>query len=83
MRRGIGIGALLVVLGIGIALPTVHAAALPPKGIEGPDIRATVEPKGVEGPDVRFRNRIAPKGTEGPDVRDTPPPLGIEGPSGR
>ncbi|HSB72620.1 MAG TPA: hypothetical protein VLT62_25105 [Candidatus Methylomirabilis sp.] len=32
---------------------------LPPRGVEGPDIRSRVEPKGLEGPDVRRLPRPA------------------------
>ncbi len=71
MKRLIAIAAVVAVFGIGIG-PTFAAMDLPkipPKGVEGPDIRAKVEPKGLEGPDIR-QNTLPPfKGVEGPDVR--------------
>ncbi len=55
MRRLITLAVLLAVLGIGVgpAFAAMDSPRIPPKGIEGPDIRAGVEPKGIEGPDVR------------------------------
>jgi hypothetical protein len=69
MKRLVTLAALLVVLGIGAgpAFAAVDRPTVPPKGIEGPDIKARVEPKGTEGPDVRAR--VESKGVEGPDVR--------------
>jgi hypothetical protein len=45
----------LLVVGISASLvgADLEASRVPPKGTEGPDIRASVEPKGVEGPDIR------------------------------
>jgi hypothetical protein len=37
----------------GLAVADMNSSRVPPKGIEGPDVSATMEPKGVEGPDVR------------------------------
>ncbi len=71
MKRLIAVAAVVAVLWIGIG-PTFAAMdppKVPPKGVEGPDIRAKVEPKGVEGPDIR-PNTLPPfKGIEGPNVR--------------
>ena len=59
----------VLLAGIGPALAAVDPPKVPPKGTEGPDIRATVEPKGIEGPDIR-QNTMPPfKGIEGPEVR--------------
>lgn len=69
MKRLIALAALLAVLGLslGPAFAAVDPPKIPPKGQEGPGIRAKVPPKGVEGPDIRAR--VEPKGLEGPDVR--------------
>ncbi|MBI2114429.1 MAG: hypothetical protein HYT85_05020 [candidate division NC10 bacterium] len=69
MKRLIALTALLAVLGLGVgpAFAAVDPPKIPPKGQEGPGIRAKVPPKGVEGPDIRAR--VEPKGLEGPDVR--------------
>ncbi|OGB98047.1 MAG: hypothetical protein A3G35_10800 [candidate division NC10 bacterium RIFCSPLOWO2_12_FULL_66_18] len=71
MKRLIALAVMLAVLGLGVA-PAFAAATpplVPPKGTEGPDIRAKVPPKGIEGPDIRHSNMTQPKGLEGPDVR--------------
>ncbi|MBI2455005.1 MAG: hypothetical protein HYV46_02580 [candidate division NC10 bacterium] len=57
MKRLIALAVAVAVLGIGIG-PTFAAMdppKVPPKGIEGPDIRQNTmpQPKGIEGPDVR------------------------------
>ncbi|MBI2457142.1 MAG: hypothetical protein HYV46_13530 [candidate division NC10 bacterium] len=57
MKRLIALAVMLVALGAGVG-PTFAAMdppKVPPKGIEGPDIRQNTmpQPKGVEGPDVR------------------------------
>jgi len=69
MKRLIALAALLAVLAlsVGPAFAAVDPPKIPPKGQEGPGIRAKVPPKGVEGPDIRAR--VEPKGLEGPDVR--------------
>jgi len=59
---------LLVLAVIAPAFAAGDPPKIPPKGTEGPDIRAKVPPKGIEGPDIRAK--IEPKGTEGPDVRE-------------
>ncbi|MFB3820301.1 MAG: hypothetical protein ACE147_21805 [Candidatus Methylomirabilales bacterium] len=72
MKRWITIGILSAVLGIASAAAyaaDVPPPVVPPKGIEGPDIRTKVEPKGIEGPDVRHRSREVPMGTEGSESR--------------
>jgi len=56
-------------LGIGPTLAAVDRPKVPPKGIEGPDIRAKLSPKGIEGPDVRNNTQTPPLGVEGPEVR--------------
>ncbi len=71
MKRLIALAAVLAVLGLGVG-PTFAAVdppKVPPKGVEGPGIRAKVPPKGVEGPDIRQSTKPQPKGLEGPDVR--------------
>ena len=71
MKRMIALAVAAAVLGMGIS-PTFAAVdppKVPPKGTEGPDIRAKVPPKGIEGPDIRHSNMTQPKGLEGPDVR--------------
>jgi hypothetical protein len=69
MKRLITLAAMVAVLGIGVgpALAAMDSPRIPPRGLEGPDIRAKVEPKGLEGPDIRAK--VEPKGLEGPDVR--------------
>ena len=57
----------VLLAGIGPALAAVDPPKVPPKGIEGPNIRAKVAPKGLEGPDIRAK--LDPKGVEGPDTR--------------
>jgi hypothetical protein len=69
MKRLVGVF-VVVLLMFGMIAPTFAASdppRIPPKGIEGPDVRAKVPPKGIEGPDVR--EKIPPKGIEDPDVR--------------
>ncbi|MBI2562534.1 MAG: hypothetical protein HYW08_09100 [candidate division NC10 bacterium] len=71
MKRLIALAVMLVALGAGVG-PTFAAMdppKVPPKGIEGPDIRVKVPPKGIEGPDIRQNTMPQPKGVEGPDVR--------------
>ncbi len=71
MKRRITLIGLLAVLAVSVspALAAVDRPNIPPKGIEGPDIRAKVEPKGLEGPDIRHSSLEQPLGVEGPDVR--------------
>ncbi len=57
MKRLLAIAAVVAVFGIGIG-PTFAAMdppKIPPKGVEGPDIRQNTRPpfQGVEGPNVR------------------------------
>ncbi len=55
MKRVISVFA-VVLLVLALVAPAFAAGAppkIPPKGIEGPDIRANVPPKGIEGPDIR------------------------------
>jgi hypothetical protein len=68
MKYLITLAAVVAILGatVGPAL-AVDPPKVPPKGIEGPNIRARVQPKGLEGPDIRAR--MEPKGLEGPDIR--------------
>jgi hypothetical protein len=71
MKRLMALAVIVAVLGIGIG-PTFAAGdrpKVPPKGVEGPDIRAKVEPKGTEGPDLRHRTLPPVQGVEGPDIR--------------
>jgi hypothetical protein len=71
MKRLIAVAVAAAVFGIGVS-PTFAAVdppKVPPKGIEGPDIRARVESKGIEGPDIRQNTRVPPLGVEGPEVR--------------
>jgi hypothetical protein len=60
-----------VLLMLAVVAPTFAAAppAVPPKGTEGPDIRAKVPPKGIEGPDIRAFPPKTPWPPEGPDIR--------------
>ncbi len=69
MKRLIALAAVLAVLGLGVgpAFAAVDPPKVPPKGQEGPGIRAKVPPKGIEGPDIRAK--VEPKGLEGPDIR--------------
>jgi hypothetical protein len=69
MKRLIALAVLVATLGIGIGqtFAAAEPPRVPPRGTEGPDIRAKVEPKGVTGPDVRAK--VEPKGIEGPNVR--------------
>jgi len=61
--------AALAITSIGPVFGAMDSPKVPPKGTEGPDIRATVEPKGIEGPDIR-QNTMPPfKGIEGPEAR--------------
>lgn len=71
MKRMIAVAVLLGVLGIAVGpgIAAVDRPKVPPKGIEGPDIRAKVPPKGIEGPDIRNNTQIPPLGVEGPEVR--------------
>ncbi len=58
------------VLVLAVVTPAFAAAdppKVPPRGTEGPDIRAKVPPKGTEGPDIRAK--VPQKGLEGPDIR--------------
>ena len=71
IKHLITVAVMLAVLAISVG-PTfavLDSPKVPPKGTEGPDIRAKVEPKGIEGPDIR-QNTMPPfKGIEGPEVR--------------
>ncbi|MBI4573026.1 MAG: hypothetical protein HY713_07030 [candidate division NC10 bacterium] len=69
MTRLIPLIAFLGVLAVGASpvLAAMDPPKVPPKGQEGPGIRARVPPKGVEGPDIRAK--LDPKGLEGPDIR--------------
>ncbi len=59
---------LLVLAVVAPAFAALDPPKVPPKGTEGPDIRAKVPPKGIEGPDIRAK--VPPKGApEGPDIR--------------
>jgi len=57
MKRMIAVAVLLGVLGIAVGpgIAAVDRPKVPPKGIEGPDIRnnTQIPPLGVEGPEVR------------------------------
>lgn len=68
MKQLIVLAVVVAVLGAGVGpvFAVVDPPKVPPKGIEGPNIRAKVEPKGLEGPDIR--TRVEAKGLEGPDV---------------
>ena len=44
---------LLMLIVVAPAFALTDPPKVPPKGIEGPDIRAKVPPKGTEGPDIR------------------------------
>lgn len=68
MKRSITLTVLAAVLLAGVSpVLAVDPPKVPPKGIEGPGIRAKVPPRGLEGPDIR--TRVQPMGPEGPDVR--------------
>jgi hypothetical protein len=68
MKRLITLTVLTVVLLAGVSpVLAVDPPKVPPKGLEGPNIRAKVEPKGLEGPDIRAN--VQPRGPEGPDTR--------------
>lgn len=69
MKRMIALAVVVASLGAGPAFAAVDPPKVPPKGTEGPDIRAKVEPKGLEGPDIRHSAMTQAKGVEGPDVR--------------
>ena len=65
---GVLVAVLLVFAVVAPAFAALDPPKVPPKGIEGPDIRAKVPPKGIEGPDIR--TKVPLKGApEGPDVR--------------
>jgi len=57
MKRMIAVAVLLGALGIAVG-----------PGIAAVD-RPKVPPKGIEGPDIRNNTQIAPLGVEGPEVR--------------
>ena len=71
MKRLITFAVLLAALGVGVGqtFAAVDPPKVPPKGTEGPDIRAKVPSKDVEGPDIRRNTRPPFTGPEGPDVR--------------
>ena len=71
MKYGIAITHLVLVLTVSgsLALAALDVPRVPPKGSEGPDVRARVEPKGQEGPDVRRSRGVDCHGVEGPDNR--------------
>jgi hypothetical protein len=71
MKRLIAVAVAAAVFGIGVSatFAAVDPPKVPPKGTEGPDIRAKVEPKGVEGPDIRHNTQFPPLGVEGPEDR--------------
>ena len=71
MKYGIAITHLVLVLTVSgsLALAALDAPRVPPKGAEGPDVRAGVEPRGQEGPDVRRTRGTDCHGVEGPDAR--------------
>ena len=48
---------------MGLALAAFNPPPIPPKGTEGPDIRAKVPPKSTEGPDIR--HSLLVRATEG------------------
>jgi hypothetical protein len=70
MKLLIAIAILLASLGTGVG-PTfaVDPPKVPPKGIEGPNIRAHMPPKGIEGSDIRQNTMPVPRGLEGPEDR--------------
>jgi hypothetical protein len=61
MKRLLTLAVMLAALAIGVG-PTFAAMdppRIPPKSIEGPDVRATLPPlPGIEGPDIRTINAI-------------------------
>lgn len=69
MKRMIALAVVVAALGAAPTFAAVDPPKVPPKGTEGPDIRAKAEPKGVEGPDIRHSAITQPKGVEGSDVR--------------
>jgi len=71
MKYGIAFTHLVLVLTVSgsLAFAAMEAPRVPPKGSEGPDVRARVEPKGHEGPDVRNVRGVDCHGVEGPDTR--------------
>jgi hypothetical protein len=71
MKYGIAITHLILVLTVSgsLVLAASEVPRVPPKGTEGPDVRARVEPKGQEGPDVRRVRGTDCQGPEGPDGR--------------
>ncbi len=71
VKHLITVGAVLAILGasFGSAFATPDSPKVPPKGIEGPDIRGQVPPKGIESPDIRENTRPLFFGLEGPDSR--------------
>jgi len=71
MKYGIAITHLVLVLTLSssLALAALDVPRVPPKGSEGPDVRAGVEPKGQEGHDVRRTRGTDCHGVEGPDAR--------------
>ena len=71
MKYGIAITHLFLVLTVSgsLAFAAMDVPRVPPKGSEGPDVRAGVEPKGQEGHDVRRTRGTDCHGVEGPDAR--------------
>jgi len=71
MKYGIAITHLVLVLTVSgsLAFAATEIPRVPPKGSEGPDVRARVEPKGQERPDVRRTRDVDCHGVEGPDAR--------------
>jgi hypothetical protein len=71
MKYSIAITHLILVLAVSgsLAFAATEVPRVPPKGTEGPDVRARVEPKGQEGPDVRRTRDGDWQGVEGPDAR--------------
>jgi hypothetical protein len=71
MKYEIAITHLVLVLTVSgsLAFAAMDVPRVPPKGSEGPDVRARVEPKGHEGPDVRNVRGVDCHGVEGPDTR--------------
>jgi hypothetical protein len=71
MKYGIAITHLVLALTVSasLAFAVMDVPRVPPKGSEGPDVRARVEPKGKEGPDVRRIRGADCHGVEGPDTR--------------
>ncbi|MBI4574013.1 MAG: hypothetical protein HY713_12115 [candidate division NC10 bacterium] len=71
MKRLITLVAIVGVLAVSVspAFAAMDPPKVPPKGQEGPGIRAKVPPKGLEGPDIRRSSALPSQGIEGPDVR--------------